>query len=89
MAAVDDVGELIERPLKAAAKEVLMAWAQEWVKEDVKADRQKLLPLKGFLVLLRRLVVERTFSWIDHNRRMSLGTTRGFVRAAKRWYMLR
>jgi transposase len=44
---------------------------------------------KGFLVLPRRWVVERTFSWIDHNRRMSLGTTRGsYVRAAKRWYML-
>ena len=36
-----------------------------------------------------RWVVERTFSWIDQNRRMSIGTTRGsYVRAAKRWYML-
>ena len=26
---------------------------------------------KGFQVLPRRWVVERTFSWIDHNRRMS------------------
>jgi putative transposase len=29
------------------------------------------LPPKGFQVLPRRWVVERTFSWIDHNRRMS------------------
>jgi hypothetical protein len=29
-------------------------------------------------------VVERTFSWIEKNRRMSLGTTKGYVRAAKR-----
>jgi putative transposase len=63
--------ELVERPRKVAPKEVLMAWAQEWAKEDVKADWQKLLPPKGSQVLPRRWVVERTFSWIDHNRRMS------------------
>jgi putative transposase len=63
--------ELVERPRKAAPKEVLMAWAQEWNKEGVKADWQKLLSPKGFVVLPRRWVVERTFSWIDQNRRMS------------------
>jgi transposase len=51
-------------------------------------DWRKLLPPKGFLVLPRRWVVERTFSWIEHNRRMSLGTTRGCVRAEKRWCRL-
>jgi putative transposase len=30
-----------------------------------------LLPEPGFKVLPRRWVVERTFSWIDQNRRMS------------------
>ena len=34
-------------------------------------DWEQLLPPKGFQVLPRRWVVERTFSWIDHNRRMS------------------
>ena len=34
-------------------------------------DWQKLLPPEGFQVLPRRWVVERTFSWIDQNRRMS------------------
>jgi putative transposase len=34
-------------------------------------DWEKLLPSKGFQVLPRRWVVERTFSWIDNNRRMS------------------
>ena len=34
-------------------------------------DWQKLLPPQGFIVLPRRWVVERTFSWIDQNRRMS------------------
>jgi transposase len=76
--------ELVERPRKAAPKEVLMAWAQEWAKEGVKADWKKLLPPKGFQVLPRRWVVERTIAWIDQNRRMSLGTTRGRVRAGKR-----
>jgi putative transposase len=37
----------------------------------VKVDWEKLLPPEGFQVLPRRWVVERTFSWIDHNRRMS------------------
>ncbi len=34
-------------------------------------DWEKLLPPKGFRVLPRRWVVERTFSWLGQNRRMS------------------
>jgi putative transposase len=63
--------DLLARPPKAAPEEVLKAWAREWAKEGVKVDWQKLLPPKGFQVLLRRWVVEMTFSWIDQNRRMS------------------
>ena len=37
--------------------------------EDLRATG--LLPPVGFKVLPRRWVVERTFSWIDQNRRMS------------------
>jgi putative transposase len=37
----------------------------------MEVDWEKLLPPKGFQVLPRGWVVERTFSWIDHNRRMS------------------
>jgi transposase len=62
---------------KAAPEEVLMAWAREWAKEGVKVDWQKLMPEQGFVVLPRRWVVERTFSWIDQQRRMSLGITSG------------
>jgi putative transposase len=80
--------QLVERPRKPAPKEVLRAWAQEWAKEGVAVDWKKLLPPEGFQVLPRRWVVERTFSWIDQNRRMSLETTRDYVRAAKRLYML-
>ena len=64
--------ELVERPKKPAPKEVLKAWAEQWLKEGVKVDWEKLLPPKGFQVLPRRWVVERsTFSWTDQNRRMS------------------
>ena len=65
-----------------------MRWAGEWAKEGVAVDWQKLLPPKGFLVLPRRWVVERTIAWIEQNRRMSLGTTRGSVRAGRRWCTL-
>jgi transposase len=63
--------ELVERPRKPAPEEVLGSWAREWAKEGVKVDWEKLLPPKGFQVLPKRWVVERTFSWIDQNRRMS------------------
>ena len=48
-----------------------MRWAREWAKEGVAVDWQKLMPPKGFLVLSRRRVVERTIAWIEQNRRMS------------------
>jgi putative transposase len=50
---------------------VLRAWAREWAKEGVAVDWEKLMVPKGFQVLPRRWVVERTCSWIDQNRRMS------------------
>jgi len=80
--------DLVERPKKPASEKVLMAWAAEWAKEGVRVDWQKLLPPKGYLVLPRRWVVERTLSWIDQQRRMSLWTTRGCVRAGRRWCTL-
>ena len=45
---------------------------------------QKLLPPRAFQVLPRRWVVERSFAWISHNRRMSLGTKRSCVQPARR-----
>ena len=64
-------GALVERPRKPAPKEVLKSWAEQWLKEGVKVEWDKLLPPKGFRVLPKRWVVERTFSWTDQNRRMS------------------
>jgi putative transposase len=63
--------DLLERARKPAPEEVLRAWAREGAKEGVALDWEKLMPPKGFQVLPRRWVVERTFSWIEQNRRMS------------------
>jgi putative transposase len=52
--------DLVERPRKPAPEEVLLAWAREWEREGVAVDWQRLLPPKGFFVLPRRWVVERT-----------------------------
>ena len=88
--------QLVERPRQPAPKEVLIAWAREWAnKEGVKVDWEHLLPPKGFQVLPRRWVVERTFSWIDQNRRMSKDYERlcasgeAFVYAAMSRLMMR
>jgi putative transposase len=63
--------EIVRRPPKPIPEEVARSWAQKWAKEGQKVDWQKLMPLRGFVVLPRRWVVERTFSWLDQNRRMS------------------
>jgi putative transposase len=62
---------LVERPRKPAPEKMLMKWAAEWAKEGNEVDWRKLLPPRGFQVLPRRWVVERSFAWICHNRRMS------------------
>jgi transposase len=68
--------DLVERPRKPAPEEVLMAWAREWAKERVAVDWEKVMPPRGFQVLPRSWVVERTIAWIDQNRRMSKGYER-------------
>ena len=63
--------EIVRRPAKPIPEEVARAWAEEWAKEGQTVDWQKLMPQRGFVVLPRRWVVERTFSWLSQNRRMS------------------
>ena len=80
--------EIVRRPPKPIPEEVARTWAQEWAKEGQKVDWQKLMPPRGFVVLPRRWVIERTFSWLDQNRRMSKDyerlctTSEAFVYAA-------
>jgi hypothetical protein len=40
-------------PQAPAPKEVLMAWAEQWLHEGVVVDWEKLLPPKGFVVVPR------------------------------------
>ena len=59
--------EIVQHPPKIAPQEVMRVWA----KEGVTINWEKLLPPKGFRVLPRRWGVERTFSWLGQNRRLS------------------
>ena len=73
----------------------LFAWAREWHKEGRSVDLNQLLPRRGFEVLPRRWVVERTFAWICHNRRLSkdyerlCATGEAFIYAAMTRLMVR
>jgi putative transposase len=63
--------EVVRKPKKPIPEKVAKLWAQEWAREGKEVDWQTLMPPRGFTVLPRRWVVERTFAWICHNRRMS------------------
>jgi putative transposase len=87
--------EVVHRSPKPTPEKVLFAWAREWHKEGRSVDLDQLLPRRGFEVLPRRWVVERTFAWICHNRRMSkdyerlCATGEAFVYAAMVRLMVR
>ncbi len=57
--------ELVERPPKPPTEEAPRPRAKQWDEEGVKVDWVHQLPLRGFRLLRRRWVVERTFSRID------------------------
>jgi transposase len=63
--------QIVQHPPQIAPQEVMKVWAKELAEEGLTFDWQKLPPPKGFRVLPRRWVVERTISWICQNRRMS------------------
>jgi putative transposase len=63
--------EVVRRPRKPVPEKVARLWAEEWAKEGKKVDWQRLMPPRGFRLLPRRWVVERTFAWLSQNRRMS------------------
>jgi putative transposase len=64
--------EIVRHPPKMAPEEVMRAWVREWNEEGVAIDSEKLVPEKGPRPFLpKRWIVERTFSWLSQNRRMS------------------
>jgi putative transposase len=64
--------EIVRHPPKPAPEEVMMRWAREWAKEGVAIDAKKFVPEKDPRPFLaKRWIVERTFSWLGQNRRMS------------------
>jgi putative transposase len=64
--------QIVRHPPKLAPEEMMRIWVREWAKEGVAIDLRKLLPAKDSRAFLpRRWVVERTFSWLGQNRRMS------------------
>jgi putative transposase len=77
--------EIVKHPPKPAPQEVMMSWVREFNKEGVAIDPNKFMPEKSPRPFLpKRWVVERTFSWLGQNRRMSLWTTSACRRARKR-----
>jgi putative transposase len=87
--------KIVRRPPKPIPEKVARVWAEEWAKEGRKVDWQRLMPPRGFRVLPRRWVVERTFSWLSQNRRMSkdyerlCATSEAFIYAAMTRLMVR
>jgi putative transposase len=64
--------EIVRHPKKLAPEEVMRAWVREFNKEGVAMDVKKFRPEKGPRPFLpKRWIVERTFSWLSQNRRMS------------------
>ena len=63
--------QIVQHPPKLAPEEVMRRWVKEWAKEGVAIDPEKLSGPRRFGDLPRRWVVERTFSWLGQNRRMS------------------
>ena len=87
--------EVVHRTPKPTSEKTARIWAEEWAKEGREIDWQRLIPRRGFEVLPRRWVVERTFSWLSQNRRMSkdyerlCATSETFIYAAMTRLMVR
>jgi putative transposase len=64
--------EIVRHPPKLVPDEVMRTWIREWAKEGVEVDGEKVQEPKdprAFLPI--RWIVERTFSWLGQNRRLS------------------
>jgi putative transposase len=64
--------EIVRHPPKLAPEAVMRRWMREWAEEGVAIDRERFSPPEGSRSFLpKRWVVERTFSWLGQNRRLS------------------
>jgi putative transposase len=64
--------EIVRHPPKIAPEGVMRAWVREFNNEGIAIDLDKLMPEKGPRPFLpKRWIVERTFSWLSQNRRLS------------------
>jgi putative transposase len=64
--------EIVRYPPKLVPEEVMRTWVKELDKEGVQIDQEKLQEPKAPRAFLPiRWIVERTFSWLGQNRRMS------------------
>jgi len=64
--------EIVRHPPKLAPEGVMRAWVREWNREGVSIGTKRFMPHKGPRPFLpKRWIVERTFSWLSQNRRMS------------------
>jgi putative transposase len=87
--------EVVRKPPRPVPEEVAKRWAAEWAKEGRKVNWQRLMPPRGYVALPRRWVVERTFSWLSQNRRMSkdyerlCATSEAFIYVAMTRLMVR
>jgi transposase len=65
--------EIVRHPPKLVPEEVMKKWVRELTKEGVQLDREKMQeePKGPRAFLPKRWIVERTFSWLGQNRRMS------------------
>ncbi len=86
---------MVHRTPKPTSEKTARIWAEEWAKEGEKIDWQRLMARRGFEVLPRRWVVDRTFAWLCQNRRMSkdyerlCATAEAFVYVAMTRLMVR
>ena len=87
--------QIVRHPPKLAPEEVMRRWLREWAKEGVAIAPEKFSGPRRFGDLPRRWVVERTFSWLGQNRRMSkdyerlAATSEAFVYVAMTRLMVR
>jgi putative transposase len=65
--------QIVRHPPKLVPEEVMKKWVRELTKEGVQLDREKMQeePKGPRAFLPKRWIVERTFSWLGQNRRMS------------------